>query len=75
MKAPGHEELPTDVNLWKQQRAKYYNSRTDEWIRVMKCPMNVRCKLKAQVRIITGKDFKRLEFFDTHVENSHATGC
>ncbi len=24
MKAPGHEELPTDVGLWKQQRAEYY---------------------------------------------------
>jgi hypothetical protein len=31
------------------------------------------CKCKAQVRIITGKDYKRFEFYGTHDENSHAT--
>ena len=30
MKAPGHKELPTDIGLWKQHRAEYYNWRTDE---------------------------------------------
>jgi hypothetical protein len=35
--------------------------------------MNYRCKCKAQVRIIAGKDYKRLEFYGTHDENSHAT--
>ena len=29
MKAQRHKELPTDVGLWKQQRAEYLNSRTD----------------------------------------------
>ena len=36
MKAPGNKELPTDVGLWKQHRAEYYNSQNDEWIQVMK---------------------------------------
>ncbi len=73
MKAPGHEELPTDIDLWKQKCAEYYNLRTNEWIRVMKRPMSYdRCKCKAQVRIITRKDYKLLEFFGTHDENSHA---
>ncbi len=40
----------------------------------MKYPMPVSysCKCKAQVRIIAGKDYKWLEFFGTHDENSHA---
>ena len=38
MKAPGHKQLDSDMGLWKLQRAEYYNSRTDEWIRVYQCP-------------------------------------
>jgi hypothetical protein len=72
MKAPGHTHNVTDVGLWKLQRAEYYNSRTDEWIRVYQCPMSYRCKCPALCRIISGKDHKRLEFFGTHDENSHA---
>ena len=73
MQAPGHKELSTDVGLWKQHRAEYLNSRTGEWIRVMNSPLAYRCKCTAQVRIITGKGYKRLEFCGTHDENSHAT--
>ncbi len=73
MKAPGHKQLDTDVGLWKLQRQEYHNSRTDEWIRVYKCPMHYRCKCKAQVGICTGKDYKRVEFYGDHDENSHAT--
>jgi hypothetical protein len=72
MKAPGHKQLETDVGLWKLQRAEYYNSRTDEWIRVYQCPMSYRCKCHAICRFIAGKDYKRLEFFSTHDEKSHA---
>ncbi len=35
--------------------------------------MGYRCKCREQVRIIAGKDYKRLEFFGIHDENSHAT--
>ncbi len=73
MKAPGHKQLETDMGFWKLQGAEYYNSRSDEWIRVYKCPMQYRCKCKAQVRVIAGKDYKQLEFYGTHDENSHAT--
>ena len=38
----------------------------------MKCPLGYRCKCKARVGIIAGKDYKLLEFFGTHDENSHA---
>ena len=34
MKAPGHKLLETNVDLWTLQRAEYFNSRTEEWIRV-----------------------------------------
>ena len=44
----------------------------------MKCPLSYRCKIvckcKEQVRITAGKDYKLLEFFGTHDENSHAVG-
>ena len=40
----------------------------------MKRPLSYRCKCKAQVRIIVGKDYKLLEFFGTHEKNSHAVG-
>ena len=73
MKAPGHTELPTDIGLWKQHRTEYYNSRTEEWIRVMKCPNKYRCKCNVQVRIIARKGYTRLEFFGSHDETSHAT--
>jgi hypothetical protein len=45
MEAPGHKQLKTDVGLWKLQRAEYYNSRTDEWIKVYKFPMHYCCKI------------------------------
>ena len=38
----------------------------------MKCPLKYICKCPAQVKIITRKDYKRLEFFGTHDEHSHA---
>ena len=38
----------------------------------MKCPLNHRCKCQAKVRIIAGKYYKRLEFYDTHDETNHA---
>ena len=72
MQAPVHRELPTDIGLWKQHSAEYYNSRTEEWIRVTKCPLIYHCKCRAQVRIIAGKDYKLLESFGIHDENSHA---
>jgi hypothetical protein len=72
MKAPGHKQNVTDVGLWKLQRAEYFNSRTEEWIRVYQCPMIYRCKCNALVRIIAGKYNKQLEFFGTHDENSQA---
>ena len=59
----------------KQQRKPYWNSRTNEWVHMFMCPMNHRCKCQAKVRIMTGKDYKRLEFFGTHDENSHAQAC
>jgi hypothetical protein len=34
--------------------------------------MHYRCKCNALCRILAGKDYKRLEFFGTHDENSHA---
>ena len=74
MIAPGKdpEKNKTDIALWKQQRKPYWNSRTNEWVHMFMCPMNHRCKCQAKVRIMTGKDYKRLEFFGTHDENSHA---
>ena len=36
------------------------------------CPMIHRCKCAAKARICTGKDYKRLEFYGTHDETSHA---
>jgi len=72
LKSPGHKQLDSDVGLWKLQRAEYYNSRTEEWIRVYQCPLHYRCKCNALCRILVGKDYKRLEFFGTHDENSHA---
>ena len=72
MKALEHKALPTDIGLWKQHHTEYYNSRTEKWIRVMKCRIKYRCTCPAQVRIIAGIDYKLLEFFGTHDENSHA---
>ena len=62
----------TDISLWKQQRQKYWNSRTDEMVAVYKCLINYRCKCQAKIGIITGKNYKRLEFYGTHDEHSHA---
>ena len=41
-------------------------------IHMFMCPMHYRCKCQAKVRIITGKGYKRLEFYGTHDEKSHA---
>ena len=68
---PEKKNLKTDIALWKVQRSEYYNSRTDEWILVFKCPMNYRCRCPAKVRICTGNNYKRLEFFGTHDEQTH----
>ena len=46
IEAPGHRENETDIALWKQYCIAYYNSRTDEWVRCFRCPMNYRCKWK-----------------------------
>ena len=73
IQVPGHPEKKTDIGLWKQQHAENFNSRTDEWIRVMKYPLSYCCKCPARNRIIAGKDYKRLEFFGLHEETSHAT--
>jgi hypothetical protein len=39
----------------------------------MKCQMSYGCKCKAKIRIVAEKDYKLLEFYGTHDENSHAT--
>ena len=65
-KTPGHRAKETDIHLWKQYSKEYYNKKTDEWIRPFRCPMNYRCGCQAQVKLITGEDYKRLEFFGTH---------
>ena len=72
MQTPGHKTLDTDIAYWKLHSDEYYNSRQDEWIRVYKCPLNHRCRCQAKVRIITEKNYKRLEFHGTHDENGHA---
>ena len=72
MQTPAHDQLSTDKALWKQNRAEYHNSRTDEMIHMFDCPLKYRCKCKAKVRIITGRGYKRLEFSGIHDENSHA---
>jgi hypothetical protein len=71
-KPPGHHEITTDIHLWKQFCQPYLNSRTDEWISPFRCPMAKRCDRKAQVRICTGDNYKRLEFTRDHNEHSHA---
>ena len=38
----------------------------------MGCPLNYRCGCSAQVKLITGADYKRLEFSGTHDSESHA---
>ena len=48
VKAPVHKTLDTDIAYWKLHRAKYYNSRQDEWIRVYKCPLHHRCKCQGK---------------------------
>ena len=40
----------------------------------MGCPLNYRCGCSAQVKLITGADYKRLEFSGTHDSDSHAKG-
>ena len=72
MQTPAHEQLKTDIALWKQKLEEYHNSRTDEMIHMFNCPMNYRCKSRCpvKVRIITRKGYKRLEFHGTHDEKA-----
>ena len=71
-KSPGHRAKERDIHLWKQYSKEYCNKKTYEWIRLFRCPMNYRCECQAQVKLITGEDYKRLEFFGTHDMQSHA---
>ena len=61
-KTPGHRAKDTDIRLWKQYSKEYYNKRADVWIRPFRCPLNYRCGCQAQVKLITGDNYKRLEF-------------
>ena len=60
-KTPGHKE--PDIHLWKQYSKEYYNKKADERIRPFRCPMHYRCGCQAQVKLITGEDYKWLENF------------
>ncbi len=71
-KTPGHKTKETDMYLWKQYSKEYQHKRTGEWIRPFRCPMHYRCDCHAQVKLITGPGYKRLEFCGTHDEHSHA---
>ena len=55
----------TDIALWKQQHQEYWNWRTDEMVGVYKCQNIYYCKCQAKARIITGKNYKRLELYGT----------
>ena len=71
-KTPGHRAKETDIHLWKQHSKEYYNKKANEWIRPFRCPLNYRCGCQAQVKFITGDDYKRLKFFGTQDMDSHA---
>ena len=70
-KTPGHRPKVTDIHLWKQCTKEYYNKTDAQWVRVFRCPMHYRFGCEAQVRLITGENFKRLEFAKTHDLQSH----
>ena len=70
-KTPGHRPKDTDIHLWKQCTKEYYNKTDAQWVRVFRCPMHYRFGCEAQVRLITGENFKRLEFAKTHDLQSH----
>ena len=71
-KTARHKAKETDIHLWKQYSKEYHNKRTNEWTRSFRCPMNYRCGCQAQVKPITGPDYKRLKFTETHDAQSHA---
>ena len=72
-KTPGHKPKSTDIHLWKLYSKEYYSKRSEETIRIYKCPMAHRCKCTARCRVCIGKNSIRLEFHGTHDETSHAT--
>jgi hypothetical protein len=77
-KTPGHKikrhkSKKTDFHLWKLSSKEYYSKRSDENIRIHKCPLAHRCDCKAKCRVSVGKNYVRLEFHGMHDETSHAT--
>ena len=72
-KTPGHKSKSTDIHLWKLYSKEYYNKKSEERVRIYKCPMAHRCKCTARCRVIIGQKSIRLEFHGTHDETSHAT--
>ncbi len=75
-KTPGHKPNETDIHLWKHYHdlKEYRNIRIGDWTLPFRCPLRNRCGCQAQVKLITGDNFIRLEFCGTHDENrdSHA---
>jgi hypothetical protein len=71
-KTLGHKTKETDIYLWKQYSQEYQNKRTGKWNRPFRWPMHYRCDCHAQVKLITGQEYIRLEFCGTHDEQSHA---
>jgi hypothetical protein len=71
-KTPGHKPKKTDIYLWKLYSKEYHSKRSDETIRIYKCPMAYHCSCTARCRVCFGKDYIRLEFHGTHDETSHA---
>jgi hypothetical protein len=71
-KTPGHKPKKTDIHLWKLSSEEYYNERSDEIIRIFKCPMAYRCYCKAKCRVSKRKTYLRFEFHGTHDETSHS---
>ena len=61
-KTPGHKPKETDIHLWKQYSKAYRNNRTGDWTRPFRCPLRNRCGCQAQVKLITGDNFIRLEY-------------
>ena len=71
-KTPGHNAKETDIHLRKQYSKEYHNKRSNEWTRPFRYPMHYRCGCQAQVKLITGPDYKRLQYFGSLDEHSHA---
>jgi hypothetical protein len=71
-KTPRRKPQKTDIYLWNLYSKEYYSKRSDETIRIHKCPMAYRCSCTERCRVCVGKDYIRLEFHGTHDETSHA---